>query len=96
MSLSGPELLPESLKDKLKDAYSFKEKLCIPFLLTPMWFSNNPYRYREVTSERLCCAERQLVTSSGCKESTGKFEILVVGKTYGILIFGKWLTLSHY
>lgn len=53
MSLSGPELPAESRNDKLKDAYSFQVKHCIPFLLTPMWFSNNPYRYREVTSEKL-------------------------------------------
>lgn len=61
-----------------------------------MWFSNNLEQYREVTSEKLRSAERQFVTNSGCKESTDKFKILVVGKTYGILIFGKWLTLSHY
>lgn len=54
MSLSGPQLPAVSRKDKLKDAYSFQvKKHCIPFLLTPMWFSNNLEQYREVTSEKL-------------------------------------------
>lgn len=49
----GLNYQPKVVRIKLKDAHSFQVKHCIPFLLSPMRFSNNPYRYREVASEKL-------------------------------------------
>lgn len=80
MSLSGPELPAESRKDKLKDAYGFQVKHCIPFFIdTHVVLEQSLQIQRGDLWKAALCAERQFITSSGCKESTGKFEILVVG-----------------
>lgn len=54
MSLSGPELPAKSRKDKTEGCTQLPSKTLHSFFID----SNNPYRYREVASEKLCSVQK--------------------------------------
>lgn len=82
MSLSGPELPAKSHKDKTEGCTQLPSKTLHSFFIdTHVVLEQSLQIQRGGLRKAALCAERQLVTSSGCKESTGKLKILVVGKT---------------